>query len=244
LQHGGVHIGDALYLINDSVITQLPFDSVKIILSNQSIPIRKLKFICSDEHYRRKRGIIRQPTGLSTAVDTFSTVFQSIIRQYRVCNETQGKKFVEYEIACQLRMSNSKRLDSSHLLKWTVWRRYSRFESLHKAIVGEYGWKTKCLEECYPPAHVLVWDKFSSPFLEQRREELNRYWAKLLEINRISDFHNKQHCSLSLYDFLEVEIAVSSNPPPAPAPSLQGPDNRRAMATPPRVPDLPRFVLW
>eukprot|EP01041_Mallomonas_annulata_P003063 gene3063-6005_t len=231
-KHGGVHIGDALYSINEIIVNRIPHSEVMAILRNNKININSLKFINIQEHYRRKRGLSQTQTSFNKSKEfKQDSQFNSIIRQSRIQDNTtstttsttttspsttsismntdyKSKKYVEYEIACQMRILGSK-LDTNTVIKWTIWKRFSQFEKLHQAIVKEFGWRLGSLE--LPSSHTFVFNKFSVEFIEQRREELNVYWSKLLATDRISDFQKKQHCSVSLFEFLEVESMLNNS---------------------------------
>ena len=52
-----------------------------------------------------------------------------------------------------------------------------------------------------------MYDKFSTEFIEKRRDELNNYWQLILGIDKITEFH-KHHCSQELKSFLNVEATM------------------------------------
>lgn len=58
--------------------------------------------------------------------------FLSAVKRHRI-SEEGSKKFVEYEIACQYRLVGFK-VGTEVVYQWSVWKRYSEFESLHAAI--------------------------------------------------------------------------------------------------------------
>ena len=93
--------------------------------------------------------------------------FLSIVRRARV-NQDQGvtKKFVEYEIACQMRAAGT-RVEKEIVYKWSCWKRYTDFGQLHKNLQKDLGWLLQKID--LPPSHTFVFDKFSADFIEQRR---------------------------------------------------------------------------
>ena len=58
--------------------------------------------------------------------------FLSAIKQSRI-SESGGKKYVDYEIACQYRLVGFK-VQTEVVYQWSVWKRYSEFEAMHSAI--------------------------------------------------------------------------------------------------------------
>jgi hypothetical protein len=63
--------------------------------------------------------------------------FLSIVRRARIA-ESAGNKYVEYEIACQMRVM-SQHVQKEVIHKWSVWKRYSEFELLHREIRKNLG---------------------------------------------------------------------------------------------------------
>jgi hypothetical protein len=53
-QHGGVHIGDVLFSINDISLMNMPFAEVKGLLKDTNIINKTLKFCNIQEHYSKK----------------------------------------------------------------------------------------------------------------------------------------------------------------------------------------------
>jgi two-component sensor histidine kinase len=64
--------------------------------------------------------------------------FLSIIKKTRI-SEFKSKKFVEFEISCQYRVATMK-VQKENVYQWSVWRRYSLFSSLHKAMKTALGY--------------------------------------------------------------------------------------------------------
>jgi hypothetical protein len=87
-----------------------------------------------------------------------------VIRQSRL-NDTEGKKFTEYEIACQLRVPAS--IQKDRVIRWSVWKRFSDFEALDSALRKDLGWQMDACE--MPSSHSLAFNKFSPEFVDQRR---------------------------------------------------------------------------
>ena len=149
--------------MNDTILDYVPHQEAIFIINDRNILKKIFKFMSSAEYYRRKTA-----TSLNTKlIYNNKNNFLSIIRRAKV-NMEKGiaKRFVEYEIACQIRL-NSDRVEKEIVYKWSVWRRYSEFEQLHKLIQKSFGWLMLKLE--LPVAHTFVFDKFSTEFIEQRR---------------------------------------------------------------------------
>jgi hypothetical protein len=53
-QHGGVHIGDALFAINDTSLLNTPHEEVVAMLQNPDIINKTLRFHNIGEHYSKK----------------------------------------------------------------------------------------------------------------------------------------------------------------------------------------------
>ena len=63
--------------------------------------------------------------------------FLSVIRRSRI-NGSPGNgtaPFVEYEIACQIRLLAGTLVEKEIVYKWSVWKRFSQFLLLHKVSV-------------------------------------------------------------------------------------------------------------
>ena len=95
--------------------------------------------------------------------DSMKVNFLSVIKQARTVES--GKKYVEYESACSLRVPASIHRDM--IVKWSTWKRYSDFEALDSAMKRSLGWQMDGIE--FPSSHSLAFNKFSSGFIEQRR---------------------------------------------------------------------------
>lgn len=80
--------------------------------------------------------------------------------------EDSGRKFVEYEIACQLRMAATK-VQKELVYQWSMWKRYSEFAALNQDLKRSLGWQMDGIE--FPSAYTFVFNKLSSEFIEQRR---------------------------------------------------------------------------
>ena len=125
--------------------------------------------------------------------------------------EKDGKKFVEYEICCMMRIASARLTvnlqdqDDGNVRQWSVWKRYSEFEQLHAAMKSSLGnWQMDSVGSL-PSAHRFVMtNKLSPAFVEQRRDDLKEYWQKLLSIDKVADF-TKHHCSKALKEFLNVD---------------------------------------
>lgn len=194
-KHGGVHPGDVLFEINDNSLMNTKFDDAKKIILDRNTLKKVLKFMNSKEYYRRKRGgsVRVNPT------DSKSN-FLSTIKRTRF-SEEGGKQFVEYEIACQMRIAATK-VQKDLIYQWSVWKRYSEFSSLHGELRRSLGWQMDGIE--FPSSYTFVFNKMSPEFVEQRRDELKDYWQKVISIDKVTDFQ-KHHCSFELKAFLDVE---------------------------------------
>jgi len=159
-KHGGLHYGDVLFAINDIQLDVVPFQEVMLIVRDRNILKKAFKFMNSSEYYRRKK-----MASSSTLVQDARNNFMSIIRRSRV-QQDGSKKFAEYEIACQLRVV-SMRVQKEIVYKWSVWKRYSEFETLHNNLRINLGWQLGAIE--LPSTHLLVLNKLSPEFIEQRR---------------------------------------------------------------------------
>lgn len=197
-------MGDVLYAVNETHLDYVPHAEVMFIVNDRNILRKVFKFMSSAEYYRRKNANSNtyNSTGMSSQESKNS--FISIIRRARVNQDQSNKRHVEYEIACQMR-ALGRRVEKEIVYKWSVWKRYSEFEQLHKGIKQSLGWLLQKID--VPPAHTFVYDKFSTEFIEKRRDELNTYWQLILGIDKITEFH-KHHCSQELKSFLNVEATM------------------------------------
>jgi len=53
-RHGGIHIGDVLLAINDSLLEHMPHRDAMIMLNDRNLLRKQLRFISSPEYYARK----------------------------------------------------------------------------------------------------------------------------------------------------------------------------------------------
>ena len=127
--------------------------------------------------------------------------FLSAIKSTRY-SEKDGKKFVEYEVSSMLRVAGVK-VQQDDVYQWSVWKRYSEFESLHASMKSSLGWQMDPVGDL-PPSHRFVLNKLAPAFVDQRRDDLRVYWQKLVNVDKVTDF-TKHHCSKALKDFLEVD---------------------------------------
>ena len=102
--------------------------------------------------------------GASSAKDNFL----SVVRRARVSTDSGAgaSKFGEYEVACQLRVA-SMRVQKEIVYKWSVWKRYSEFETLHNVMKKSLGWQVEAIP--FPSSYVFSMNKLSPEFLDQRR---------------------------------------------------------------------------
>jgi hypothetical protein len=91
--------------------------------------------------------------------------FLSAVKRSKI-SESGGKKYTEYEIACQYRLVGHK-VQTEVVYQWSVWKRYSEFEALHTATKKALGWQMDGID--LPSAHTFVMNKLTPEFVEQRR---------------------------------------------------------------------------
>ena len=89
----------------------------------------------------------------------------SVVKRYRFV-EDDKKKYVEYEIASQLRVAGL-RVQKDIVFKWSLWKRFSDFERLHQLLRDSLGWQMNGIE--FPSSHTFVLNKLSSEFIDQRK---------------------------------------------------------------------------
>ena len=200
-KHGGVHFGDVLFAINDIQLDVLPFAEVMGIIRDRNLLKKAFKFMNSGDYYHRKR---KKANALNLFNTDQKNNFLSIVRRARVVDELKSRKFVQYEVACQMRVVSMK-LQKEIVYKWSVWKRYTEFAALHEAIKTSFGWQLGDVE--FPSTHVFVLNKTSPEFIEARKEEINAYWQRILRIPKITEF-SKHHCSQDLRAFLDTEAIV------------------------------------
>ena len=201
-KHGGVHYGDVLFAINDIQLEIVPFNEVMGILRDRNLLRKALKFMSSTEYYHRKR---KKANSLNMFAQDKKANFLSIVRRARVTQEGSSK-FVQYEIACQMRVVSMK-LQKEIVYKWSVWKRYTEFEQLNTLLRQTYGWRMTGCD--FPSSHLFVLNKLATDFIEMRREELNAFWQKIIKIDKATEF-NKHHCSRELKEFLDIEGVMRS----------------------------------
>mmetsp|Transcript_26267 Transcript_26267/g.38937 ORF Transcript_26267/g.38937 Transcript_26267/m.38937 type:complete len:399 (-) Transcript_26267:136-1332(-) len=218
-KHGGVHIGDVLFAINDIQLYSMPFSEVSALLSNKNIAQKNLKFRNGEEYVQHKRRNSRHDGIATKSNKEQKHPFLSLIRRSRINNFTSSR-FVEYEVVCQLR-AVSLQVEKEKIFKWSVWKRYSDFTRLHAELKRTLGWQMENIE--LPSAHSFILNKFAPDFMEQRREELNVYWQKVIGIDKVAEF-NKHHCSDVLKLFIDVDGALKGTNKGAEQPEEVAPD--------------------
>ena len=92
--------------------------------------------------------------------------FLSVIKRYKFGEDNNSKKYVEYEIASQLRIAGL-RVQKDIVFKWSSWKRFSDFEKLHALLRERLGWQMDGIE--FPSSHTFVLNKLSSEFIERRK---------------------------------------------------------------------------
>jgi hypothetical protein len=91
----------------------------------------------------------------------------SVVRKARV-NQDGSSPFAEYEVSCSLRVS-SRKVETQRVVRWSVWKRYSEFESLDKAVRNDFGWQLEAKAKTFPAKNSFTWSKLSVDFVEKRR---------------------------------------------------------------------------
>jgi hypothetical protein len=124
-----------------------------------------------------------------------------------VTDSAQGK-YAEYEVACQWRIVGNDRIAKDRVFQWSVWKRFTEFDTFHKQIAKSLGWLMDGMQ--FPPAYTMTLNKYSAEFIERRRDELNTYWQAVVSIPKVAEF-DKHHCSMELKQFLDVENAMLLN---------------------------------
>ena len=119
-----------------------------------------MSFTC---HYNDRK--IAKAGKNSTAKQSGKVPFMSMINRSRI-NNFASTKFAEYEVCCQLRLA-SLSVGKEKTFKWSVWKRYSDFEQLHKHMKQTQGWHMDNI--AFPSAYTFSMSKLSPEFIEQRR---------------------------------------------------------------------------
>lgn len=89
------------------------------------------------------------------------------MKQSRYSTGNNGsKKFVQYEISCQYRVITDQ-VNKEIVYKWSVWKRYSQFQELHKKLQQALGWQMNGIE--FPSPKSFTYNKLSPTFVETRR---------------------------------------------------------------------------
>ena len=202
-KHGGVHFGDVLFAINEIQLEVLPFAEVMGIIRDRNLLKKAFRFMNAGDYYHRKR---KKANALNMFHTDQKNNFLSIVRRARIIDEHTKPKFVQYEVACQMRVVSMK-LQKEIVYKWSVWKRFTEFSALHEAMKTTFGWQLADVE--FPSTHVFVLNKLASDFIEARKEELNNYWQAILRIPKITEF-SKHHCSQELRAFLDTEAIMRS----------------------------------
>lgn len=194
-KHGGVHYGDVLFEINDVSVMYVSHNEVMKKVTNSNVLKRSLKFMNAKEYYRIKKSKSTRAVPQENKMNFFSA-----IKGTRM-SEQGSKKFTEYEIACQYRLTSMK-VQKEIIYQWSVWKRYSEFEQLHQQIKKSLGWQMDSID--LPKPYTFVMNKLAPEFVEKRRIDLREYWQKVISIDKVADFA-KHHCSSELKNFVELE---------------------------------------
>ena len=76
-------------------------------------------------------------------------------------------KFSEYEVACQWRLVGSDRIEKDRVVQWSVWKRFSEFDTLNTQLKKSLGWQIDGI--AFPPGYNMTLNKYSLEFIERRR---------------------------------------------------------------------------
>ena len=164
-RHKGVHIGDAVVSVNNSLLSHLPSSDALKIINDGNILRKTLSFMSPGDYYTQKAESVASQGRARTSImrqESAQPTFESYVTRARVLEE-EGQKVVEYEIASQLRLASG-RLNKNAVYKWSSWKRYSDFATLHKELSKTLGWQME--KSRLPPSHSMVWDKFSESFID------------------------------------------------------------------------------
>ena len=112
--------------------------------------------------------------------------FVSAIRRSRV-NQYHAAAFAEYEVTCKLRVAGA-RVHRETVHKWSVWRRYSEFEELERALRKQLGWQMERVGD-FAAKNTFAFNKLGAEFVEARREELDAWWQRLMRVDKVCGFH-------------------------------------------------------
>ena len=220
---GGVRLGDVLWRLNAVDLHDRRFDDVMAMLRNPGILNKRLTFVSKDRYLSlvssdSKSALMSGDAGSGVSSGATSRAssrrsvsqskpFMSVVRKARINQENPSAPYAEYEVSCSLRLS-SRRVETQRIVRWSVWKRYSEFESLVKAIKNDFGWQLEAKVKTFPAKNNFTWSKLSVDFVEKRRSELDKYWQAMLSVDRIADFSKQHHCSADLMAFLEVSKHV------------------------------------
>ncbi|GMH57422.1 hypothetical protein TrST_g9626 [Triparma strigata] len=220
---GGVRLGDILVRLNNVELYQRRFEDVMTMLRNPGILNKRLTFVSKEKFMETTSrsahaNLMKSGTGSSKNSSSPSNAmtnsgvkqskpFMSVVRRARI-NQDGPSPFAEYEVSCSLRVS-SRKVETERVVRWSVWKRYSEFESLDKAIRADFGWQLEAKAKSFPSKNTFTFSKLSVDFVEKRRSELDAYWQAMLSVDRIADFSKSHHCSSDLRAFLEVARHVN-----------------------------------
>ncbi|GMH78521.1 hypothetical protein TL16_g07833 [Triparma laevis f. inornata] len=219
---GGVRLGDILVRLNNVELYQRRFEDVMTMLRNPGILNKRLTFVSKEKFMEitsrsAHANLMKSGTGSKNSSSPNnamnnngvkqSSPFMSVVRRARI-NQDGASPFAEYEVSCSLRVS-SRKVETERVVRWSVWKRYSEFESLDKAIRADFGWQLEAKAKCFPSKNTFTFSKLSVDFVEKRRSDLDSYWQAMLSVDRIADFSKSHHCSSDLRAFLEVARHVN-----------------------------------
>lgn len=143
----------------------------------------------------------KKPVTNKTDVSTRQS-FLSKVKRARVVETST--KYAEYEIGCQWRIVSA---DKDKVVQWSVWKRFSEFETLHASLRKSLGWQLDSIP--FPHSYSFTLNKYTPDFIEKRREELNIYWQGVIGIGKVCEF-DKHHCNDELKKFLDVDTACAN----------------------------------
>lgn len=108
--------------------------------------------------FRKATSVVRSP-----AQDKNN--FLSTVKRSRL-QEENGTKYGEYEVACRL-VAVSTKVQKEVVYQWSVWKRYSEFDTLNNQLKKSLGWQMNGIE--FPSSYTFVFNKLTPEFLETRR---------------------------------------------------------------------------
>ena len=97
--------------------------------------------------------------------------------------------------------------DKDKVIQWSVWKRFSEFETLNVNLRKSLGWQLDNIE--FPNSYSFTMNKYTPDFIEKRKDELNLFWQGVIGVGKVCEF-DKHHCNDELKKFLEVDNATAN----------------------------------